>query len=56
MSLNTLPWGAPLQPAHDADEYSPGEFALRTLFTEFTIMTSKKLDRVASESLVRSHL
>jgi hypothetical protein len=47
-----LPWGAPLHYAHDSNEFSPGEFALRTLFTEFTIMAAKKIDSVAAEALV----
>ena len=49
-----LPWVSPTDrnlAAFNGD-ITPGEFVLRTLFTEFTVLAEKKIDHVLSESLV----
>lgn len=33
-------------------EINPGEYVLRTLFSEFTILAEKKIDRLMKESFV----
>ena len=49
-----LPWVAPTDRHSTAcnGDVTPGEFVLRTLFTEFTVLAEKKIDHVLSEPLV----
>ena len=37
-------------------EINPGEYVLRTLFSEFTILAEKKIDRLMKESFVSSNI
>lgn len=50
-----LPWGVPAdrQQAVWSEDVTPGEFVLRTLFAEFTILAERKIDLVLGEPLVR---
>ena len=61
MTWYALPWQRSFQ--HDSasighvnlpqyDEINPGEFVLRALFTEFTVLAERKIDRLLKESLV----
>ena len=34
------------------DDLNPGEYVLQTLFSEFTVLAEKKIDRLMKESLV----
>ncbi|GAB6027284.1 hypothetical protein CHUAL_001566 [Chamberlinius hualienensis] len=58
-STSTLPWGVRkeklLFPAgiYIDPDVKPGEFVMRTLFAEFTVLVEKKLDVVMSEPLER---
>lgn len=49
-----LPWGQPAdrQISTAASDVTPGEFVLRTLFAEFTVLAEKKIETVLSEPLV----
>ena len=51
-----LPWGQPPErqasTAAYAFDVTPGEFVLRTLFTEFTVLAEKKIETILSEPLV----
>ncbi|KAB7496309.1 Protein furry-like protein-like [Armadillidium nasatum] len=55
-----LPWGAKKErqqfpPNINVEtDLRPGEFVMRTLFAEFTIMTEKKIDAVMQEPMERS--
>ena len=49
-----LPWGQPAdrQTSTAACDVTPGEFVLRTLFAEFTVLAEKKIETVLTEPLV----
>lgn len=51
-----MPWGQPLErqtsTAAYAFDVTPGEFVLRTLFAEFTILAEKKIETILNEPLV----
>ena len=49
-----LPWGQPLdlQTSATACDVTPGEFVLRTLFSEFTVLAEKKIETILGEPLV----
>jgi len=51
-----LPWGQPPErqtsTAAYAFDVTPGEFVLRTLFAEFTVLAEKKIETILSEPLV----
>ena len=51
-----MPWGQPLErqtsTAAYAFDVTPGEFVLRTLFAEFTVLAEKKIETILSEPLV----
>lgn len=49
-----MPWGQPpdRQTSTAASDLTPGEFVLRTLFSEFTVLAEKKIETVLSEPLV----
>lgn len=53
-----LPWGARKErlqfPAtvHIDTDLRPGEFVMRTLFAEYTVMAERKIEAVMQESLV----
>ncbi|XP_042872601.1 protein furry-like isoform X6 [Penaeus japonicus] len=55
-----LPWGARKERAqfpatvHVDTDLRPGEFVMRTLFAEFTVMADKKIEAVMQEPLERS--
>ncbi|CAH2001764.1 unnamed protein product [Acanthoscelides obtectus] len=48
-----LPWGAqkerPAQSGHIADDIRPGEFVMRSLFADFTVLAEKKIENVMTE-------
>lgn len=50
-----LPWGQPAdrQTSSAVSDVTPGEFVLRTLFSEFTVLAEKKIETVLSEPLER---
>lgn len=54
-----LPWGARKERAqfpatvHVDTDLRPGEFVMRTLFAEFTVMADKKIEAVMQDPLVR---
>lgn len=54
-----LPWGAKKErqqfpPNINVEtDLRPGEFVMRTLFAEFTIMAEKKIDAVMQEPMVK---
>ncbi|XP_068703466.1 protein furry homolog-like isoform X2 [Montipora foliosa] len=50
-----LPWGQPLdlQTSATACDVTPGEFVLRTLFSEFTVLAEKKIETILGEPLER---
>ena len=51
-----MPWGQPLErqtsTAAHAFDVTPGEFVLRTLFAEFTVLAEKKIETILNEPLV----
>lgn len=49
-----LPWVSPTDRTVIAcySDVTPGQFVLRTLFTEFTVLAEKKIDLILSEPLV----
>lgn len=50
-----LPWGAPADRQGNSawcEDVSPGEFVLRTLFAEFTVLAERKIELILSEPLV----
>lgn len=51
-----LPWGQPpeRQTSTAASDVTPGEFVLRTLFAEFTVLAEKKIETILTEPLVSS--
>ena len=61
-SASSTPTGPPIQnkdivPVEAAtggsyEEINPGEYVLQTLFSEFTILAEKKIDRLLKESFV----
>lgn len=53
-----LPWQRAFQPHHESassvnlphsDDINPGEFVLRALFTEFTVLAEKKIERLMKD-------
>ncbi|KAL9973951.1 hypothetical protein ACROYT_G020474 [Oculina patagonica] len=50
-----LPWGQPpeRQTSTTGSDVTPGEFVLRTLFAEFTVLAEKKIETILSEPLER---
>lgn len=50
-----LPWGQPpdRQTSTTCSDVTPGEFVLRTLFSEFTVLAERKIETVLSEPLER---
>ena len=51
---SVLPWGQPpdRQTSTTGSDVTPGEFVLRTLFSEFTVLAERKIETVLSEPLV----
>ena len=51
-----MPWGQPPErqtsTAAYAFDVTPGEFVLRTLFAEFTVLAEKKIETILNEPLV----
>ena len=55
-SASVLPWqrgqSSMVNDSHAIDDLNPGEYVLQTLFSEFTVLAEKKIDRLMKESLV----
>jgi hypothetical protein len=47
-----LPWVEQPNPVLSAEDITSGEFVLRTLFAEFTVLAERKIDLVLAEPLV----
>ena len=58
-SSQVLPWGAPKERSRFPCSYTvdpeirPGEYVMRTLFSEFTYQTERKISAIMSEPLER---
>ena len=63
LNLYTLPWQKSFQMAYDSssignvnlpqcEDINPGEYVLRALFTEFTVLAERKIERLLKEPLV----
>lgn len=53
-TVTMLPWGAHKErsPLHVDVDIRPGEFVMRSLFTEFTIQAERKIEAVLAEPQV----
>lgn len=51
-SSEVLPWLSCVERQSELSDVTPGEYVLRTLFSEFTILTERKLEHVLAEPLV----
>ena len=51
-SNEVLPWLSCVERQSEFIDVTPGEYVLRTLFSEFTNLTDRKLEHVLSEPLV----
>lgn len=51
-SSEVLPWLSCVERQSELTDVTPGEYVLRTLFSEFTILTERKLEHVLAEPLV----
>ncbi len=53
-SSDVLPWLSCVERQSELTDVTPGEYVLRTLFSEFTILTDRKIEHVLAEPLVSS--
>lgn len=51
-SGEVLPWLSCVERQSELTDVTPGEYVLRTLFSEFTSLTDRKLEYVLAEPLV----
>ena len=51
-SSEVLPWLSCVERQSELTDVTPGEYVLRTLFSEFTNLTERKLEHVLLEPLV----
>ena len=51
-SSEVLPWLSCVERQSEHTDVTPGEYVLRTLFSEFTNLTERKLEHVLLEPLV----